>query len=270
LEAAATAEPPLRIRIAEEAGAIDAIPQPDHVEAATIGELPRLSGNHDFVACWGGAREQTRNVGSELWADPGNPLARTPDETGGGGINIVEWESGRIRDLLRAPIATVCWQRCLLGLTPETTSAELIERLQFALLEREAGIGEQLWLIEWHIVGSGPEFERLHAVPAQRELEAAVESVLGNVERLQRVHRWELRRRGMNSADTVSQRLLEWLEVHAESESASFIRDIPALLPPSDGADIAEQLASVRHSAVRDDAERLLAEWLATPAVKTG
>jgi hypothetical protein len=243
LQAAATSAPPLQIRIADEANEIDA--------ALTSGD--REGGLHDYVACWGGTREQTQNVGRELWADPGTPLGRTSEESAGGGINLIEWDGGRITEVLRVPTATVHWQRCVLGLQPETTHDELIERLQFALLEREAAIGERLWLIEWQMVGAGPEFEKLQADVVQREVEAAVESVLGNSDRLQRVHRWELRRAGMNSTDAVSQRLLEWLAVHAESECESIVREVA---DPSTG---------LRPSIVREDAERLLADWL-TPA----
>jgi hypothetical protein len=89
--------------------------------------------------------------------------------------------------------------------------------------------------------------------------------VLGNGERLQRVHRWDLRRRETNAADAVSQRLLEWLSVNAESECASIARQAAQGVPPAPHAAVGTQSLMLRPDAVREAAERLLAEWLSTP-----
>jgi len=239
-----TAAPPLRIRIADAAGTIDALPESGGSDVVHIGDS---TSSGDYVACWGGTREQSRRVGPDLWVDPGSTCGRTADESSSGGINLVEWDGARISELLRVPTASVRWQCCLLGVSPETTHAEFVERLQFALLEQEPAIGEELWLIEWQIVGSGPEFDSLQSGVAQRELEIVVESVLGKSERLQRVHRWNLRRRGTNPTDDMSRRLREWLTAHAAAERGSISNEVGI---------------AVRHEAVRDDAERLLAEWL--------
>lgn len=257
-EAVAGPDQPLRIRIA-------------HETADTAAAFHADRGSFHYVACWGGARERVQTIGAEVWSDAGSPLNRTADESGGGAINLVEWVPGRIPEVLRAPTAVVQWQSCLLGLSHETTPDELTERMQLALLEREAAIGEQLWLIEWHIVGAGPEFDRLQSAAARQELEEAVEQVLGGGDRLRRVHRWEFRRPAGTLNDAVSQRVLDWLATQSPPECASIAEDMAASLQQAGAAELSGLLAGLQVADVRADAEQLLAEWLVSmPAASTG
>jgi hypothetical protein len=142
--------------------------------------------------------------------------------------------------------------------------------LQFMLLEREPAIGEQLWIIDWHIVGSGPLFDLLRQPAARGEIEAAVESAFGDGERLIRVHRWELRLRGTNAADTVSLRIQEWLDEHATASWPSLCLAVDAELRRANCAAAAERTAELRPAAVREEAERLLTGWLAIPSRNAG
>lgn len=263
-EAVAGPDQPLRIRIAHATADIGAVASYSENEQTPAGAP------FQYVACWGGQREGTQTIGFEVRSDAGSPLNRTADESGGGAINIVEWVPGQVPEVLRAPTAVVHWQRCLLGLSHETTRDELIERLQLALLEREPAISEQLWLIDWHIVGAGPEFERLQSAAARRELEDAVEQVLGTTERLKRVHRWDLRRRVSNVNDTVSQRLLDWLSSQAETECATIAAELAATLRQSGEAAVADRPVGMRPVDVRADAEQLLGDWLGSSPVAAG
>jgi hypothetical protein len=259
---------PLRIMIPAEPDAFERLPAAE-ARGSDAGRSPENTG-YDYVACWGSTRLQSRKVGETLFAEPGTPQGRSVDEPGSGGICIVEWQTGRIADIVRVPTAPVRWEQFLLVVTPETSRAELIERLQFLLLEREPAIGESLWLVHWRVAGSGPGIELLRDADTRREVEDAVESAFGDGERLTRVHRWEVHPRGAAATDSVSTMLQEWFPEHAEATWPSVKLEVEAVLNRTNTAAFADGLPQLRAATAREDAEQLVAGWLASPARDAG
>lgn len=251
------ADRPLRIRILENGSAADAGP---------ARELEGTNLSADYVAAWGNARPHTESVGASLRVDPGTPLGRSADETGGGGVTIVDWVPGAAAEIERVPTASVHWERIPLGLTPETQRDELIERLQYALLEREPAIGEQLWIIDWQIVGSGPLFGQLQEEATRTTIERAIDAALGDGERLVRVHRWKLTPRlASRAGDDVGARLQEWLVTQGAAAWPAVSADLQTALRERTTAPV-EYAPHLRFDQVRDDAQRLLTEWLSASA----
>lgn len=251
------ADRPLRIWIPADGGSRDRWPST---------EACRTNVAADYVAGWGSARAQTQLTGATVWADPGTPLGRSADEPGGGGVTFVEWVPGEAAELQRVPTASVRWERIPLGLTPETKRDDLVERLQYALLEREPAIGEQFWIVDWHVVGSGPLFGELQAEATRSAVEQAVESALGDGERLKRVHRWKLIQRSTPRAgDDVALRVQEWLDRDGKAACPKLCADLPTAFGRR-SAEWIELTPHLHYDSVRDEAQRFLAEWLSGSA----
>lgn len=261
--AATPAERPLKMLVTREAGTLERLPAGDGtgLSAVPLADDAAL----DYVAGWGAARARAQTVDGALWLDPGTPLGRSVDEPGGGGLSIIEWTPNRFTEVLRAPTAPVRWERSRIVVTPETSRDELIERLQYALLELEPAVGEQLWIVDWHIVGAGPTFEQLQDAAVRSAVEEAVESALGDRSRLVRVHRWEFRPPPAGGLSAVSQRLQEWLDEHGEGAWPSLCFELGTTLRHAQVADAGDHVAQLSRAAADDEADRLLRDWLASP-----
>ncbi|MBL8851804.1 MAG: hypothetical protein JNG89_19165 [Planctomycetaceae bacterium] len=259
---------PLRILVPDHPDAFDQMSEPEN-GGNSSGQVSTAA-CHDYIACWGASHRQSRSVGITLVADPGPPQGRSVDETGGGGIDIVDWHAGRIADIVRVPTASVRWERCPLVVTPETSRAELIERLQFMLIEREPAIGESLWLLRWRITGSGPCIELLSDPALCREIEQAVESAFGDSPRLTRVHRWEVCPREAAATDSASTMLQAWLTENAETAWPAVKQEVEAELNRARIAPFADGLSQLPAGAVREAAELLRAGWLANSVRDAG
>ena len=163
------------------------------------------------IGCWTGAASASSAELRAAWAtldyvslpssagaeSSGRPVLHAPGvlqgltcaESGPCGFSIVEVDAERRCEITAVVAAPVRWEFCPLTLEPETTHEALIEQMQFALLDREPDIGEQVWLLEWALSGTGPLLESLDDNAMFGRLCAAVESGLGGRTGPERIHR---------------------------------------------------------------------------------
>lgn len=256
---------PLQIVIPTEPGVID------QAEASGRGESPTEALTSpdrvcDYVAGWGSSCPRSITARSTVWSDPGTPQSRSADEGGAGGIAIVEWDETRIGDVQRASTATVCWERRELGIAPETTSAEFTERMQLALSDREPGVGEQLWIVEWHIEGSGPLFDSLLSDSTRRDVEQAAGFSGGDPNRPVCVHRWELNSLETGMDDSIDVELQEWLAQEGQPAWSSIRRELEDSLRHTDESIAADGVSLLSPTGVCEASERRLRKWLCSAA----
>ena len=134
----------------------------------------------------------TESSGRPVQHAPGVLQGLTRAEAGPCGFSIVEVDAERRCDIASVVAAPVRWESCRLTVEAETTRETLIEQMQFALLDREPAVGEQVWLLEWALSGTGPLLESLADDAEFGRLCVEVESGLGGRTGLERIHRCTL------------------------------------------------------------------------------
>lgn len=218
----------------------------------------------DYVACLASNRPTIRRDGTSVWHDPGPLQGLSFREPGAGGFSLIEAVAGRAPDVVRLAAAPVRWERCLIGVDPDMSRDELFERLQLALLEREPAGCETLWIVRWVIVGSGPLFETLEHPAGRDRLADALQSALGDGDRVIRAHSWELRPRSRDDGDPLCEALMCWLEQEGPMEWDVLSGALEEQLRGAGCAPAAARLRSARFADVRDAAAQLVRRWLAS------
>ena len=94
--------------------------------------------------------------------------------------------------------------------------------MQSALLEFEPSSSEQLWIVNWQLIGNGDLFNELQRGNAATELLDTVDRGVTAGGSVRRVDRIRFRRRLAQHTDDFTQRVCEWIE-REESNSATEI-----------------------------------------------
>lgn len=178
-------------------------------------------------------------------------------ERGPQGCSLVEFtEDGRV-ELTRIPTAPVGWEHFTLDIDCEIGRAELIERMQLALLDREPGVGEQLWLVHWVFAGAGDVFDEFVDERAFSRLAAEVESGIGHGGP-ERVHLRETRS-VPHGDDAFVQKLLDSLS--EAGNHGSFMQQLAGRLSAGRFTEAAALVATLPTATARESAARSLQQW---------
>lgn len=109
-------------------------------------------------------------------------------ESGPRGCSLVEVHVGGRIEITSLPAAVVRWEEPAVRIDSTMSREALVEHMQFALLEREASLGEKLWIVHWHFTGAGPLLETLGDDSEFRQLCERVDQGLGGKAGPRRVH----------------------------------------------------------------------------------
>lgn len=115
----------------------------------------------DYVALIGNGPQHTLETTLGIAHHPGPPQPLAADATGPHGCTLVSVNAEGRAHRTFLPTAPVRRESLALAVDPHTTLDELAARMRAALLHIRAEASEQLWLVNWHITGSGALFESL-------------------------------------------------------------------------------------------------------------
>jgi hypothetical protein len=187
---------------------------------------------------------------------PGSAQGLCGGHAGPHGCSVVEVDAERRVDVTPLPTAAVRWEQFVLQLEGTTSRDQLVEQMQLGLLDREASVGERLWIVEWRFAGVGPVFDGLSDDLTFRELCSAVESGLGGKAGPERVHRRDLFDERNETEDALVRELVEALD------DAGPVQEFGVLQQIIQGQASA-RLCAGDDSGLRAHAVKLARRWLA-------
>jgi hypothetical protein len=177
------------------------------------------------------------------------------DRAGPRGCSVVEVDADRRVEVSALPTAAVRWEQFALHLNESTGRDQLVEEMQWALLDREASVGERLWIVKWRMQGAGAVFESLTDDLAFRGLCDAVESGLGGKAGPERVHRRELIEEPDRDDDSL---IREYVGALSDADCEQDFAELRRIAQNRQSA----RVCVVDDSAVRAAAARLGRLWL--------
>ena len=115
----------------------------------------------EYVALGATGARRTITASSSTTHVPGTLQATQPEETGPRGATLVQVNAEA--DIARTflPVAPVRRARFEIDIDPTTSWDELHGRMENVLLQCVPEPGEDVWLVEWAVRGSGPVMDRL-------------------------------------------------------------------------------------------------------------
>ena len=125
-----------------------------------------------YIARGGSGPRHTLILADGIAHHPGSLQGIGRRDTGPRGCTLVECDAeGDLRRIF-VPTAPVRRERLAVDIDPDTSWDELRGRMQNALLASAPETGEEVWLIEWTLSGSGPAIDRLASQDERRALAA--------------------------------------------------------------------------------------------------
>ncbi|WP_339732471.1 hypothetical protein [uncultured Gimesia sp.] len=123
----------------------------------------------DYIALCKGTQRHTFEMHPGLAHHPGTSQGLNYDEHKQTGVTLVTVEPEAKLDLRLLKVAAVRWLAIELDLEPETTSKQLKQLMKEALLSQKSAGHETLWMVRWHMKGSGELFDSLRSFKHQGE-----------------------------------------------------------------------------------------------------
>ena len=115
----------------------------------------------DYVALIGKGPQQTIETALGIAHHPGPAQPLAAAATGPHGCTLVSVNADGRAHRTFLPVALVRRESLALSVDSQTTLDELAARMRGALLHVRGEASEQLWLVNWHLTGSGALFESL-------------------------------------------------------------------------------------------------------------
>ncbi|MEW4529321.1 hypothetical protein [Maioricimonas sp. JC845] len=236
---------------------------------ADVDELIRiaLEGGANYLAVGEGSVRGTLKLNGGIAHDPGSPQGMSPVETGPRGCTLVDVQSDGRANLTRLSTAAVRWETFPVDVDGETSWDALVEAMQLALMESEPQPGEQVWLIDWRLSGSGPLLESLLEENAQRELVELIEAELETEEAPRCRHRFHIEPSVVGIDPGENRALAAWQDV-MRTMSDRFIGALRQEVQGSEwgrsewGHRIRISLDSIENQQIAGHGERIGRGWL--------
>ncbi len=135
----------------------------------------------EYWALGDGFRRQSWRVGRGMAHTPGAPQGLSPADSGTLGCTLIEVESdGRVRESF-IPTARVRWETVTVSVAPLMPRDAVLQQLRNSLDALPRNSHDELWLVTWHIAGSGRSYDDLQDADCARRLWGdAVQSMGGS------------------------------------------------------------------------------------------
>lgn len=160
---------------------------PSHEATADRGTAAFQHAGLNYLAI-GGLQRQTTALPDGVAHFPGGPQGMSPAETGPHGCTLVEADTHGGVHCRLLPTAPVRWERFRIPTEACSTREDLVERMLAVLEQQSPAEGEQAWLIEWTLHGTGPLHEELQPPESQQELADLLEQFTPNTNSLHYRH----------------------------------------------------------------------------------
>ncbi|MFG0333602.1 MAG: exonuclease SbcCD subunit D [Maioricimonas sp. JB049] len=240
---------------------------PDGVSG--IDELVRIAieGGANYLALGEGRGPATVKLNGGVAHDPGSPQGLGPSESGIHGCTLVDVSSDGKARLTQLPTAAVRWESFSIDVDDSTSWETLVETMQLQLMEAEPQPGEQVWLIDWRLVGAGQTLQTLGEERAQRELVELIEAELESVDAPRRQHRFHIEPPLAASDAAENRAWAAWQDV-LQTESGRFLGALRREVQNGDwsrsdwGRRMRHSLDNIENQQIVERSERLGREWL--------
>lgn len=216
----------------------------------------------DYLALNSTGPRLTHRTRWDVAHHPGPAQGIVPDDAGSHGATLVVVGADRGAELDFIPTAPVRCERILVGVDRDSTCRQLAERMQSALLELEPSLSEQLWIVNWQLIGNGKLFNALQDGDAVEELLDIVNRGLTAGSSVRRVHQLRFRRRLAQHTDDFTQQICDWIERDEANPVEEVLRELHDLPGPTWLNTVNESLPLVAAPRARDAATRLSQELL--------
>ncbi len=230
--------------------------------------LPSVSDWDGPAACYIAASDghrRSRSVQAGWFHDPGPTQATAAREYGLHGCSLATVDADRRVNVSLVPTAPVRWHKARIGVDRNMTQADLLERMQSALLNLEPHPCERLWILDWELNGAGPLFDACGVDSTWEKMVAELEQSVPAAGSLERQHQRRRRRRINVDEDNLIAEFTTQLDRRLEQGAAQSETgpgpgyDWTAIVPPI--------LRRLDRDVLREDALRLGVEWLEADAL---
>ena len=231
------------------------------------GERDRFSvavpaGMFDYVALGCDAQKTVHPTGAAVVHSPGVLQGLCREERGPRGASLVVVDEGRESTVSSVPLAPLRWEECRIGVDAHLTEAELIERMQYAMLELERLPTDELRIVRWVMVGSGPLFESLAEPGAAEAMVERVDLEGGSASSFADRHQFEFRPRRRREDDSLVEELVSGWESPDNEELDAVLDQLQERAAVSELAPVTSSLERVSRRRALESAGRLGRQWL--------
>ncbi|REJ72553.1 MAG: hypothetical protein DWQ34_24875 [Planctomycetota bacterium] len=217
----------------------------------------------DYLGFSSEIRRTARPGGSAMVHSPGGLQGLSREERGPRGASLIAVGEERDAVISSVPLAPLRWEECRIGVDSHLSENELIERMQFAMLELERAPTDELRIVRWVMVGSGPLFETLAEPGAAAALLETIDLEPGSGAGVEQRHQFEFRPRRVASDDPLVEELISGWDGPESEEFNAVVDELEERAAASDLSPMAASLERVSRSRAQETAGRLGREWLA-------